>query len=90
MKELNGDLNRHINQFNFDFNFYTKRGILLGVYSATLIFWLDDNSENDQKTWEFLDRRIEEVLQIPKVKSSMEKIFNKIIKNLTNIRKKTS
>ncbi|MEE2704759.1 MAG: COQ9 family protein [Pseudomonadota bacterium] len=73
-----------------DFNFYTKRGLLLGVYSATLIFWLDDNSENDHKTWEFLDRRIEEVLQIPKVKSSMEKIFNKIIKNLTYISKKTS
>ncbi len=73
-----------------DFNFYTKRGLLLGVYSTTLIFWLDDNSKDDQKTWEFLDRRVEEVLQIPKVKTRINETLHRIIKNLTNISKKAS
>ena len=73
-----------------DFNFYTKRGLLLGVYSTTFIFWLDDNSKDDQKTWEFLDRRVEEVLQIPKVKTRINETLHRIIKNLTNISKKAS
>ena len=35
-----------------DFNFYTKRLTLAGVYSATLLFWLDDASEDSEATWE--------------------------------------
>lgn len=48
-----------------DFNFYTKRGLLAAVYGATLLFWLDDRSENCTATWAFLDRRIAEVMQFP-------------------------
>ncbi len=46
-----------------DHNYYTKRLTLMGVYSTTLLFWLDDMSENYEETWEFLDRRIENVMQ---------------------------
>src|SRR5579863_7409027 len=28
-----------------DFNFYTKRALLAGVYAATTLYWLDDRSE---------------------------------------------
>lgn len=52
-----------------DFNFYTKRGLLAGVYASTLLFWLDDRSENCAATWAFLDRRIAEVMQFPQVKA---------------------
>ncbi len=47
-----------------DYNFYTKRMLLAGVYSATLLFWLNDESENFAATWVFLDRRIGEVVKI--------------------------
>ncbi|KLN62140.1 hypothetical protein WH96_00965 [Kiloniella spongiae] len=47
-----------------DYNFYSKRFLLAGVYSFTLLFWLDDSSEDFEKTWTFLDRRIAEVLKI--------------------------
>lgn len=50
-----------------DFNFYTKRGLLAGVYSATLLYWLNDRSPDCTDTWAFLDRRIEEVMQVPKL-----------------------
>ncbi len=46
-----------------DFNHYTKRTLLAGVYSSTLMYWLNDDSKDNQKTWEFLDRRIEDVLK---------------------------
>ncbi|MEQ8354758.1 MAG: COQ9 family protein [Kiloniellaceae bacterium] len=47
-----------------DYNFYTKRALLSGVYSSTLLFWLNDKSEDRAATWAFLDRRIAEVLKV--------------------------
>lgn len=52
-----------------DFNFYTKRATLAGVYSSTLLYWLNDRSPDDQATWEFLDRRIENVMSFEKFKA---------------------
>ena len=52
-----------------DFNFYTKRALLAGVYSSTLLFWLNDRSEGFSATWAFLDRRVEDVMRIEKLKS---------------------
>lgn len=49
-----------------DFNFYTKRGLLAGVYGATVVYWLNDNSGEFARTWRFLDRRIDETMRIPK------------------------
>lgn len=50
-----------------DYNFYTKRGLLAWVYSATFLYWLRDNSDDFENTWIFLDRRIEEVLTLPQL-----------------------
>lgn len=47
-----------------DYNFYTKRLLLAGVYSSTLLFWLNDRSEGFEDTWAFLDRRLDEVLRV--------------------------
>ncbi len=52
-----------------DFNHYTKRIMLGGVYTATLLYWLDDDSEDEAATWAFLDRRIDNVMQIEKAKA---------------------
>jgi ubiquinone biosynthesis protein COQ9 len=54
-----------------DFNFYTKRATLAGVYSATLLFWLNDRSDNGEATWAFLDRRLGDVMKIEKLKSQI-------------------
>jgi ubiquinone biosynthesis protein COQ9 len=48
-----------------DFNYYSKRGLLAGVYSATLMYWLDDKSEGFADTWTFLDRRLADVMRVP-------------------------
>lgn len=52
-----------------DLNWYTKRAILSGVYSSTVLYWLGDGSEGSQKTREFLDRRIEGVMRFEKLKA---------------------
>ena len=46
------------------YNFYSKRLLLAGVYTSTLVFWLDDGSEGKAASWAFLERRIGEVLKI--------------------------
>jgi ubiquinone biosynthesis protein COQ9 len=52
-----------------DFNFYTKRGILAGVYGATLVRWFADTSADEAATNEFLAARIENVMQFEKFKA---------------------
>ena len=54
-----------------DVNWYTKRATLSGVYSATVLYWLGDTSEDHAETWAFLDRRIENVMQIEKLKAQV-------------------
>lgn len=54
-----------------DFNFYTKRGLLAGVYSAALLYWLNDQSEGFAETWGFIDRRIADVMVIPRVQADI-------------------
>jgi ubiquinone biosynthesis protein COQ9 len=56
-----------------DFNYYTKRGLLAGVYSATVLYWLDDRSEGSENTWSFLDRRIADVMRVPQTLGSIGK-----------------
>ncbi|MFY0692895.1 MAG: COQ9 family protein [Paracoccaceae bacterium] len=54
-----------------DYNWYTKRATLSGVYGSVVLFWLGDDSEGHQATWEFLDRRIENVMQFEKMKAQV-------------------
>lgn len=43
-----------------DFNWYTRRVGLAGIYKATELHMLQDSSVDFEKTWKFLERRIEE------------------------------
>ncbi len=54
-----------------DYNWYTKRLTLSGVFSSTLLCWLGDTSPDKQETWAFLDRRIGDVMRIEKLKGRM-------------------
>lgn len=56
-----------------DFNWYSKRAILSGVYSSTLLYWLGDQSEGAENTWAFLDRRIADVMRFEKAKARARK-----------------
>jgi len=52
-----------------DFNHYSKRAILLGVYGSTSLVFLDDESEDLAQTHAFLDRRIDDVMRFEKAKA---------------------
>jgi len=63
-----------------DGNWYTKRAILSGVYSSTVLYWLGDSSDNQEATWGFLDRRIDDVMKIEEFKASANK--NPVLRGL--------
>jgi ubiquinone biosynthesis protein COQ9 len=58
-----------------DYNFYSKRVILAGVYTSTLQVWLNDESDDLAITEAFLRRRIENVMQFEKLKSRVKERF---------------
>jgi ubiquinone biosynthesis protein COQ9 len=64
-----------------DLNWYTKRATLSGVYSSVVLYWLGDSSENHSATWDFLDRRIDNVMMIEQVKARVR--GNAMLKPLT-------
>jgi ubiquinone biosynthesis protein COQ9 len=51
-----------------DFSWYTKRAILAAVYTATVLYWLRDTSEDDAATLAFLDRRLAGIGRVGRVR----------------------
>ncbi len=51
-----------------DFNYYTKRSLLLSIYKPALSYYSKDTSEGFSNTREFVDKRIDKVMQIVKIK----------------------
>ncbi len=52
-----------------DYNHYTKRAILAGIYAATLAVFVNDDSEGKADTHAFLERRIDGVMKFEKAKA---------------------
>ncbi len=74
---------RAVGDTSTDFNFYTKRGLLSGVLTSTMLFWFGDSSEGAAETWKFLDNRIADVMQIEKVKSAVVQMAGSLPNPLT-------
>ena len=56
-----------------DYNHYTKRGLLSGVIATTTLAWLNDEGNDLTGAEEFLDRRIENVMQLGKIIGRVKK-----------------
>jgi ubiquinone biosynthesis protein COQ9 len=70
----------HLGDTSADVNWYTKRASLSAVYGACILYWLGDDSPDHAATWDFLDRRIENVMQFEKAKAEINK--NAVFKQL--------
>lgn len=65
-----------------DFNYYTKRGLLAGVYGSTLLYWLDDSSDDHAATWVFLDKRIADAMRLPGLLTPMRQGLARAVKGI--------
>jgi ubiquinone biosynthesis protein COQ9 len=68
-----------------DFSFYTKRATLAGVYMATLLYWLDDDSEGFGDTFAFLERRIGDVMELHKARERVTRGFETLAERIGSI-----
>ena len=55
-----------------------QRALLSGVYTATLLYWFGDDSEDSAATWAFLDNRIENVMSFEKAKAGLRDFAAKL------------
>ena len=68
-----------------DFNFYTKRLILAGIYSRVVLFFFNNNNQNELEN--LLDLNLKRVAKIPQLKSKINIVkeylpkFMKFVKN---------
>jgi ubiquinone biosynthesis protein COQ9 len=56
-----------------DYNWYTKRTTLSAVYSSTALYWLGDETSDSSATREFVNRRIDNVMQFEDIKARLRK-----------------
>jgi ubiquinone biosynthesis protein COQ9 len=55
-----------------DASYYSKRSLLAAVWTSTFLFWLDDRSEGNAATAAFLERRIDNVMQIGRLRGRVD------------------
>ena len=58
-----------------DASYYTKRSLLAAVWASTFLFWLEDRSPDFEDSWAFLDRRIDNVMQIGALRARFDDLF---------------
>ena len=61
-----------------DYNYYTKRGLLSGVITSTMMAWVGDRTGDDagdslETAFDFLDRRIDNVMQFGRILGRIKK-----------------
>ena len=58
-----------------DFNFYSKRFILMNIYTSSFIYNLKNNSKDYSKTENFVNKQIDSVLKFGRLKSKLIDFF---------------
>ncbi len=70
-----------------DFSYYTKRASLAAVYAATVLYWLEDQSEDSIETWGFLERRIADLGLLPRLRSRFDQAIRSALAPLAGLRR---
>ena len=58
-----------------DFNFYSKRLILMNIYTSSFIFNLRNSTKDYSRTKKFIDKQIDYVLRFGRIKSKVQNLF---------------
>jgi len=61
-----------------DWNFYSKRALLAAVYAATQLYWFEDRSPGAEETRGFLERRLADVMALPKAGAELRNLADRL------------
>ena len=59
-------------------SWYTKRALVSKIYAATEVYMMQDTSDDHEATWEFLERRIENAMEVGKLVNSNSTLVNAV------------
>ena len=62
-----------------DYNFYTKRAILVSIYSLAIFIWISDKSNSLNKTFNFLEKSIMNMNIVTNIKEKLKQTLNQIL-----------
>ncbi|XP_033988561.1 ubiquinone biosynthesis protein COQ9, mitochondrial [Trematomus bernacchii] len=65
-----------------DMNWYTKRAALTGIYNTTELVMLQDSSPDFQDTWDFLDNRIQDVVNMATTAKQVQATGETVVQGL--------
>ncbi|KAJ4937772.1 hypothetical protein JOQ06_002403 [Pogonophryne albipinna] len=63
-------------------NWYTKRAALTGIYNTTELVMLQDSSPDFQDTWDFLDNRIQDVVNMATTAKQVQATGETVVQGL--------
>ena len=72
---------REINDQSTDFNFYTKRLTLSKIIWRSLLIFVKDETQNFEKTKNFIDSEIQKVMKFEKCKIQLKKFVSETFQN---------
>jgi ubiquinone biosynthesis protein COQ9 len=55
-----------------DFNYYTKRSLLSGIYISSIAYYLNDDSELNHKTKEFISKSLAKIVHFAKISNRIK------------------
>ncbi|XP_071391542.1 ubiquinone biosynthesis protein COQ9, mitochondrial [Centroberyx affinis] len=65
-----------------DLNWYTKRAALTGIYNTTELVMVQDSSPDFQDTWNFLDNRIQDVVNMAGTAKQVQSTGEAVVQGL--------
>lgn len=68
-----------IEDSSVDFNFYTKRFILMSVIVPTTLFWIKDASDNNLDTTEYMKKCFKRSMKIGKIKNKIKESLSRFL-----------
>ncbi len=73
---------------SLEYDWYTKRIILVSIYLSSLLYLFGDDSSNNEHTFQYISRRLKEIKKLGKIKIDISDLFsyfnNKILNNIQN------
>jgi ubiquinone biosynthesis protein COQ9 len=61
-----------------DFSYYSRRATLAAVLASTMLYWLEDNSDNFADTRAFIGRRLADVMRFGKTAGSARGLLHRL------------
>ncbi|KAM9374373.1 ubiquinone biosynthesis protein COQ9, mitochondrial [Phaethornis superciliosus] len=65
-----------------DFNWYTRRAVLTGVYNTTELVMMQDSSPDFEDTWRFLENRVADVMKMGSTASQVQSTGEALVQGL--------